>query len=91
MKNLLIALSTACVLSLSTAAMAGEVELSVINSDIHQDQNGWNLTQDATIGLVSDDFNGWATIYVKGSDIHQYQSGENNIQTARIGVVGCDC
>ncbi len=91
MKNLLIALSTACVLSLSTSAMAGDADVSVINSGITQIQHGFNQEQDAIIGLVSDDYKGNATILVKGSSILQQQGKHDNKQTAKIAVVGCDC
>ena len=93
MKNLLIALSTACVLSLSTAAVAGgkEAKVHVIGSDIIQIQKGTNQIQDAIIGLVSDEYDGSATIMVKKSSIVQLQGSSKNKQTAKIGVIGCDC
>ncbi len=90
MKNLMIALSSTFILSLSTSVMA-DANVGIIDSEITQIQVGSDQEQDAIIGLVTNDYKGDANIFVSGSYILQTQANDNNKQTAQIGVVGCDC
>lgn len=91
MKNIMIALSSAIVLSLSTSVTAGDLDVGVIDAHITQIQTGHDQNQDAIIGLISDEFKGNATVLVAGASITQNQANNNNQQTARIGIIGCDC
>lgn len=92
MKKLILTATAALILSLGSAAMAGdEATIDIADSVINQLQQGHELDQMAVMGLVTNDYAGDAMISIKESFILQVQSGHHNNQEAQMGVIGCDC
>ena len=91
MKNLTVRVIAFIVLTLNISAMANDITIVIFDTNILQEQNGFNLEQEAIVGVVDSEFKGNVSILIQDSNIIQVQNGNGSAQTLRIGTVGCRC
>lgn len=76
----------------ASSAYAGnaDIDIHVHDVEIYQAQDGVDLTQQAAIASVNDQYAGTANLYVHNAKIYQKQKGQGGKQSATIATV-CDC